>query len=141
MDSATLNLIAANAVALLSPYLSKAAETILPQAADDLYTAIKQKFSDKPAAQEAMADLEKSPEEADAQAAMRLQLKKAFGADENFAQEVKRLSEQLSGISENPAVSSSDRGVAAGRDISGTILTGDIKGSVTIGEGSKQDDG
>lgn len=141
MDPATLNLIATNAVTLLSPYLSKAAETVLPQAADDLYNAIKQKFSDKPAAQEALADLEKSPEDADAQAAMRIQLKKAVGADENFAQEIKRLTEQLKGIEGKSSVSAMDRGVAAGRDISGTVLTGDIKGSVTIGEDDREDGG
>ena len=141
MDPATLNLIATNAVTLLSPYLSKAAETVLPQAADDLYNAIKQKFSDKPAAQEALADLEKSPEDADAQAAMRIQLKKAVGADENFAQEIKRLTEQLKRIEGKSSVSAMDRGVAAGRDISGTVLTGDIKGSVTIGEDDREDGG
>ncbi|MEJ2305242.1 MAG: hypothetical protein P8Y14_27285 [Anaerolineales bacterium] len=141
MDPATLNLIAANAVALLSPYLSKAAETVVPKAADDLYTAIKKRLSDKPAAQEAMADLEKSPEDSDSQAAMRIQIKKALREDESFTQEIKGLVEQLRETGGKSWVSGRDRGVAAGRDISGTVLTGDIKGSVTIDKDNKEDDG
>ena len=141
MDPVTHNLIAANAVALLSPYLSKGVDSVVPQAADGLYNAINKRLSDTPAAQEAMADLEKSPEDADTQAAMRIQLKKAFDKDENFAQEIKGLVEQLRGIDGESSVSARTGGVAAGRDISGTILTGDITGPVTIGKENKEDDG
>jgi hypothetical protein len=140
MDPTTLNLITANAVALLSEYLSKAAETVLPKAADHLYNAIKTRLEKKPAAKEAVEDLEKSPKDPDAQAVVRVQLKKTLTEDDDFAQEIKKLVEQVKEIGGESAVRANDRGVAAGRDISGTVLTGDIEGSVSIGGSSQEND-
>ena len=67
------------------------------------------------------------------QAAARLQLKKLLTEDEAFAADLERLLKAAEGAGVKPVVSATDRGVAAGRDISGTVQTGDIKGPVTIG--------
>lgn len=140
MDPATINLITANAVALLSSYLAKAAETVIPKAAEDLYSAIRGRLSAKPAAQEALADLEAAPEDADAQAAVRLQLKKELVEDEEFRRAIETLLERAKESGSKPAISATGRSVASGGDISGTVLTGDVKGSVSIGGARDEND-
>jgi hypothetical protein len=139
MDVQATSLLAANAVAVLAPYLSKAAETVVPKAAEDLYKTVKARLSGKPAAEEALEDLKASPADEDAQAALRLQLKKLLVEDEAFVQELSEKLEkaQASGVAKR--VSASSRGVAAGGNVSGTVFTGDIKGPVSLG-GKKEDD-
>lgn len=137
MDQAVIQLIATNAVAILAPYLSKAAETLVPKAAEDLYAAVRERFAKKPAAEETLKDLEKAPEDEDTQASVRAQLKKIMAEDETFAMHLQKLIQEESGPGK-PGVSASNRGVAAGGDISGPVLTGDVGGSVSIG-GSKNE--
>ena len=130
MDPTTL---AASAVSILSPYLAKAADMVASKAAGDLYALLHSKLAQKPAAAEALQDLEEAPADADAQAALRLQLKKALNEDEDLAAQLQKLVKQAS----HPAggvIKASGRGVAAGGDISGQVFTGDIRGSVHLGD-------
>lgn len=139
MDAQATSLLAANAVAVLAPYLSKAAETVVPKAAEDLYNTVKARLSARPAGEEALEDLEASPTDKDAQAALRLQIKKMLVEDEAFVQELSEKLEKAQASGAIKRVSASSRGVAAGGNVSGTVFTGDIKGPVSLG-GNKEDD-
>jgi hypothetical protein len=85
MDPATISAIAAAAVGFLSPYLAKAGEAVARKVGEDVYGAIKTSFEGKTVAQEALSDLEKSPNDTDLQAALRVQLRKLLAEDESFA--------------------------------------------------------
>ena len=76
MDAAIISALATTAVSFLSPYLAKSGEVAAKKIGEDLYQALKKRFSKKPAAQEALADIEKEPNDTDVQAALRIQLKK-----------------------------------------------------------------
>jgi len=91
MDPQTISVIATTAVGFLAPYLAKAGEEAAKKVGEDVYKAIKTHFDKKPVAQEALADLEKAPSDADFQAALRVQLKKLLTADEAFAAELEAL--------------------------------------------------
>jgi hypothetical protein len=92
MDAASFGAIAASVVAVLSPFLKKSGEKFSEAAGSaawqkivELYQAVKAKFAGKEAATEALSDLTNSPDDADAQGALRQQLKKAMLNDEEFA--------------------------------------------------------
>ena len=91
MDPQTISVIAATAVGFLSPYLAKASEAAAKKVGEDIYQALKARFDSKPAAQEALSDLERVPDDADHQAALRVQLKKVLTGDEAFATHLQRL--------------------------------------------------
>lgn len=133
MDPITISAIAASAVTFLSPYLAKAADSIVPKAAEELYGALRARLTQKPAAAEALHDLEKAPADADAQAALRLQLKKLLGEDAEFAAQLKGLVEEIDRTAPRGGVTATGRGVAAGGNINGPTFTGDIHGGVDIG--------
>ncbi|HEX9074768.1 MAG TPA: hypothetical protein VF932_03280 [Anaerolineae bacterium] len=126
--------VAATVVSWLAPYIAKAGEVVTRKVGDELYTAIKSRVADKPAAKEAIDDLEKAPGDADAQAALRLQIKKLLTEDKAFAAQLETMlnAAQAGGAQSTVNVTAKDRSVAAGRDVSGTILTGDVKGSIRI---------
>ena len=126
--------IAATVVSWLAPYIAKAGEVVTRKVGDELYTAIKSRVADKPAAKEAIDDLEKAPGDADAQAALRLQIKKLLTEDKAFAAQLETMlnAAQAGGAQSTVNVTANDRSVAAGRDVSGTILTGDVKGSIQV---------
>jgi hypothetical protein len=90
MDPQTINVIAASAVGFLSPYLAKAGEAAARKVGEDVYQALTTHFSSKPAAQETLTDLEKAPDDADLQAALRVQLKKVLAEDETLATQLQR---------------------------------------------------
>ncbi len=98
MDPATL---ATAAVAVLSPYLKKVAEKaaekvgdLAVEATEKLFGFLKGKLGGRPAAAEALADVEKAPADADALGALRVQLRKLAEADEEFRTELaKRLAD------------------------------------------------
>lgn len=100
MESVTS--LAATAVAVLVPYLANAGEeltkeTVKAAAAKigPLYKALKARFQNRPAAQEALADMESSPMDEDAQTALNLQLKKQMKADSELAETVRKLLEEI----------------------------------------------
>jgi hypothetical protein len=91
MDSQTITLMATTAVGLLIPYFAKAGEAAAKNVGEDIYQALKKGFKKKPLAQEALDDLEKSPEDSDLQAVLRVQLKKTIEEDKAFAMQLKQL--------------------------------------------------
>jgi hypothetical protein len=125
-------IIATSVVTWLVPYLAQAGESVTKKIGERFYAAIKARVEDKPSAKEAINDLEKAPTDEDAQAAMRVQLKKLLTEDSAFAAEVEKLLQAAEATGANPSISAKDRSIAAGRDVSGTIISGDVKGSITI---------
>jgi hypothetical protein len=91
MDPQTISVIAATAIGFLSPYLAKAGEAAAKKVGEDIYQALKERFNSEPAAQEALAELEEAPDDADHQAALHVQLKKLLAEDEAFASDLQRL--------------------------------------------------
>jgi hypothetical protein len=89
MDPQTASIIATTVVGFLSPYLVKAGEAIAKKIGEDIYHVLKARFSNRPAAQEALTDLEQAPNDADLQAALRVQLRKLLREDEVFAKQVR----------------------------------------------------
>lgn len=74
---------------MIQPYLpviaTKAAEGLGQTAVAKVWTTIEKRFEAKPAAQEALTDLLKTPQDADLQGAFRSQLKKLLEEDLSFA--------------------------------------------------------
>lgn len=118
------------------PYLLKAGEKAAEEAgkkiggdawerAKTLWAKLRPKVEAKPTAQEAVKDAAAAPQDQDAQAALRLQLKKLLAEDKTLAQEVARLWEdaRAAGVT---VVASGARSVAVGGDVSGSVIvTGD----------------
>ena len=120
----------------LLPYLLKASEKATEEAgkklgseaweqAKALWGKLCPKVKAKPAAQEAIADVAANPQDEDALAALRLQLKKILGEDPALAAEVACLLEEAKAVGATVSVSG-DRSIAIGGDVSNsTIITGD----------------
>ena len=118
----------------LLPYLLKAGEkaaeetgkTVAGQSlewAKSLWAKLQPKVEAKPAALEAAQDVAQSPEDEEAQVALRRQLRKLLTEDQSLAEEVSRWLEQGKVAGMNV---SGDRNVAIGGDVKGsTIVTGD----------------
>lgn len=122
------------AIVPLMPYLFKAGEKAAEEAgkkvggetwewAKGLWAKLRPNVEAKPAALEAAHDVAQTPENEDAQAALRLQLKKLLSEDNALAQEVAQMMRQ-------PAASitvaaSGEGAIGIGGDVSGsTIVTG-----------------
>jgi hypothetical protein len=103
-----------------------------PEWIKDLWAKLRPKVEEKPAAAEAVQDVAKAPEDADAQAALRLQLRKILEADAAFAAEIAKLLDAAGPKTSNQAALqgsgaiAQDRSVAAG---AGGIAAG---GSISI---------
>ncbi len=118
------------------PYLLKAGEKAAEEAgrklgteaweqAQALWGKLRGKVEAKPAALEAAQDVAAAPEDQDAQAALRLQLRKLLAEDTTLAAEVARLwgEAQAAGVTVTAA---GERAVAVGGSVYGsTIITGD----------------
>jgi hypothetical protein len=126
MDAQTINAIAATAVGFLSPYLAKAGEVVARKLGEDLYNILKARFGARPAAQEALADLEAAPTDSDRQASVRSQLRKLLDEDEAFALELQNLLGDAA-RTEDKAVEITQ---TAGND---ATQFGQVYGPVTIG--------
>ncbi len=124
--------LATTVIGLLTPHLAKTGEAIAKSIGQDLSAALRARFKSKPAAQEALDDLEEAPNDADAQAAARLQLKKLLTEDPVFAAQLEKMVQEAEKRGAAHSVSAGPRGVAAGRDIRGNVITGDVEGSVKI---------
>ena len=136
MDIGALASSLTTALVPLLPYLLKAGEkaaeetgkTVAGQSWEwgkSLWSKLKPKVEAKPAALEAAQDVALSPEDQDAQAALRMQLRKLLTEDQSLAEEVSRWLEQgkAAGIT---VTASGERSVAIGGDAKGnTIVTGD----------------
>lgn len=120
----------------LLPYLLKVGEKAAEEAgkkiggetwdwAKDLWARLRPKVEAKPSALEAAQYVAQTPEDKDAQAALRMQIKKLLAEDEALAEEVTQWLEKAraAGIT---VTASGDRSVATGGDVSGSnIITGD----------------
>jgi len=136
MDIGALASSVTTALVPLLPYLLKAGEKAAEETgkavagqswewAKSLWTKLKPTVEAKPAALEAAQDASQAPEDPDAQAAFRQQLKKLLNEDQSLAEEVSRWLEQgkAAGVTVTAA---GDRSVAIGGDAKGnTIVTGD----------------
>lgn len=91
MDPQTISVIASTAVGFLSSFLTKASEPAAIQVGEVILRTLKTRFAKKSAAQQALADLEKVPNDRDLQAALRVQLRKLLEQDEAFADQLKQL--------------------------------------------------
>jgi hypothetical protein len=127
-----------NLTAFLAPFLpyllktsEKAIEEVGKQLGADawrranvLWTKLRTKMEVNPAAQEAAQDVANAPEDADAQAALRLQLRKLLSGDEILAAEMTRLWEvtKIAGVT---IIATGKHSVAAQKIEGSTIITGD----------------
>jgi len=90
-----------------------------------LWEKLHPKVEARPAALEAAQDAAAHPDDEDALAALRLQLKKLLAEDPALAQELARLLPQ-SGPAGQTVIASGDRSVAIGGSVSGSVIvTGD----------------
>jgi hypothetical protein len=113
-----LDMIAAAVVAYLTPYLAEAGkgaakkvgETVAERGVQ-LYDTLKAKLT-HPFAREALADLEKTPADADTQATFRAQLKKVLAMDPQLRDELGTLVEEFNretgGVRQNMAITGDD---------------------------------
>lgn len=118
------------------PYLLKAGEKAAEEAgkklgsdawdkAKALWGKLRPKVEAKPAAQEAVKDAAAAPQDEDAQAALRLQLRKILADDQVLAAEVARLWEEAKAAGVT-VTALGDRSVAVGGGVSGSVIvTGD----------------
>jgi hypothetical protein len=117
------------------PFLIKAGEKAVEAAgsklggdlwehAKRLWGMLHPRVEDRPAAQEAVADVVNEPENEDAQAALRQQLKKVLTEDEGLAQQIAAqwAAAQAAGVK---IVASGERAVAANNISNSTVVTGD----------------
>jgi hypothetical protein len=118
------------------PYLLKAGESAAGEAgkkftaaawekAHTLWGRLKPKVEAKPAAHEAAQDVAQNPADADALAALRLQMKKLLEADENLKKEIAALWQEAEAAGVT-VVASGERAVAIGGSADrAVIVTGD----------------
>jgi hypothetical protein len=127
--------IATAAVIYLTPYLAEAGKEAAKKdggtAADrvvKLYDALKAKLT-HPFAQQALADLEKTPEDADTQATFRSQLKKALAEDPQLLAELGSLMTEIEretgGVRQNIAITGDEN---VGVQIAGSRNTVELPG-------------
>jgi hypothetical protein len=93
--------------------------------AKTLWDKLRPKVEARPAALEAAQDAATHPDDEDALAALRLQLKKLLAEDDSLAQELARLLEQTRPAGQT-VIASGERSVDIGGDVSGSVIvTGD----------------
>ena len=135
MDITTL---ARDITLFLTPFLhyllkagEKAAEEVGKKLGGDawdrakgLWGKLRPKVEARPAAQEAVTDAATEPQNEDAQAALRLQLRKLLAEDEGLAREIGQqwAAAQTAGVT---IIASGDRAVAAQNITGSTVVTGD----------------
>jgi hypothetical protein len=92
-----------------------------------LWMKLRPKVEEKPAAKEAVADVAERPEDEDALAALRQQLKKLLAADEALAREVEHVwrEAEAAGATNVIVTASGERSVAAQTISGSTVTTGD----------------
>ena len=144
MDIGVLASSLTTALVPLLPYLLKAGEKAAEETGKaaanqslewgkSLWSKLKSKVEAKPDALEAAQDIAQSPEDQDAQAALRRHLRKLLTEGQSLAEEVSRWLEQgkAAGLT---VTASGERSVAIGGNVKGsTIVTGDGKyGEVLI---------
>lgn len=143
MDHETAKLIAARALAALLPELTHALEKETQASkstelapGEEVLSSLKTHLGSKSAAAEALSDLEAAPADPDAQAALKLQIRKRLLEDDAFAAELYKLLGMTG--EENTGHHAVNRSVA-GSQILGNVFTGDISGSVNLNSPGEKD--
>jgi hypothetical protein len=115
-----------------------------PDLVKKIWGLLRAAIAKRPAAQEAVQDLAEAPDDADAQAALRRQLKKLFEADAELAKQITELMQQAGPSITNRAelhgsgaIAQGEQAVAAGQG--GVAVGGDVHGGIKLGGGSDQD--
>ena len=126
--------------AFLAPFLPalvRAGEKAVEKAADavgdeafayarKLWEKLKPGVEAKPAAKEAAEEVAARPDDEDALAALRLQLRKLLESDRGLADELSRIWQEAQAANVVQVTASGERSVAVGGDVSGSsIVTGD----------------
>lgn len=140
MDLSTLAKDVVTFLAPFLPYLVKGAKLAGQEAAKklgervseesvagakSLWEKLRPKVEAKPAAKEAAQEVANDPDNADAQAALRLQLRKILAEDKSLAVDIAHLWQQMQAAG-TTVIASGKRSVAVGRDVIGSvIITGD----------------
>jgi len=101
--------------------------------AKTLWEKLRPKMEARPAALEAAQDAAAHPDDEDALAALRLQLKKLLAEDQALAQELARLLEQTRPAGQT-VIASADRSVAIGGNVSGSVIVAGDKNTVQAGK-------
>jgi predicted negative regulator of RcsB-dependent stress response len=142
MDIPTIATAAWTVIAPLLPMIaSKGAEKLGEEAGASLWTAVKEKFEKKPAAQESLEDMLKAPKDEDFQAAFRVQLKKALQEDDGFAKQLASLVEKAEAsynatLKGDGAIAQGNNATAVGKG--GINIGGGVSGSTIVtGDGNK----
>jgi hypothetical protein len=136
MDIGMIAQIATTTLSPFFPYLikmgDKAAEEVAKKIggeawdnAKNLWAKIRPRVEAAPSAKEALSDAASMPDDRDAQAAFRLQLKKLLSQEPDFAREIEAMVSERRQADVSVVVSG-ERAVGIGGDMSGgTIHTGD----------------
>jgi hypothetical protein len=135
MDITALASSVTTALVPLLPYLLKAGEKAAEETGKavanqtlewgkSLWSKLKLKVEAKPDALEAAQDIAQNPDDQDAQAAFRRQLRKLLTEDQSLAEEVSRWLEQGKAAAIT-VTAAGERSVAIGGDAKGTFVTGD----------------
>ena len=138
-----ISVLAASAVAVITPYLVEAGKAVAKKAgeatwarAEELYSLIKAKFSGHPVAEEALADLEKDPQDEDNQAVLRKQLRKLLETDQAFLEGVRGKVEAIHQgggiVVSGSGAAATSGGTAAGAG--GVAVGGSVEGGVRVGQ-------
>jgi hypothetical protein len=126
-------------LAPLVPYLVKGGEAIAEKIgekfgasvwdrAKSIWSAISPQAAASPGLQEVLADLEKQPADTATRAALVYQLQKLFAKDPALKASIERIWQNTDQKAVQMVIASGERAVAAGGDISGTVVTGSIFG-------------
>ena len=146
MDAGTLALTVQQLTPILQQYgplfATKTVEALgekVPDAVGKLWQSLKTKFDTKAAAKEALTDLLKTPDDADLQAAFRVQLKKLVEEDAAFGEQLQALLKDAQTTTTNQAYATGGSAVAQGYQAKavakdGILIEGGVKGDFTIGE-------
>lgn len=141
--------LAGEIVRRLVQHLTETGSVVERRSGGALLRSLQAALTPRPVAHQALADLAAAPDDTDVQAGLRLQLRKLLAADAVLAREVERLLKpgeeaalrggETAEVHDRSSDRLSDRSIRAGRDvkITGTVITGDIGGNVTIGGRSR----
>ena len=133
MDPATLGMISSTAVTLIVNFLTKAGEDFGKEAGGEVVDMLKSRFAKKPetrpAAQEALADLEQNPDNKDLHGQMRIQLEKLLKEDDELKNQLVKLLEKAKPANANTTIINQTAGDNAKQfgQVTGDVIFGDDK--------------
>ena len=148
MDPISIPLLVTGTWTVLEPFVKKAggkllekAGEYLPEAVGKVWEAVKAKMESKPETASLPAEVANTPEDEDAQAAFRYQLKKLLENDEAFASQLDVLVKEAKEVTMTTMTAKLEgdgaiaqgegaqavgaRGVMVGGNVTGNIVTGD----------------